>query len=235
MKAGSRVFGFVKRFVVWLNRPFQHKLYSIIVRMFRITRKIDSEIIRSADFDALDPAREFSIATYGPEKFVVINSDKAISKMLFVNGSFDFEKVEKAISIVRSQDNNFRLEMLIDVGANIGTVCIPAIKRGLATRAIAIEPEPLNYRVLVANIYLNDLADKIVTHNLALGCENNQIVELELSSSNSGDHRIRTGDKSEIHSGLIRSTVAVKCETLDKIIPAIDRSSCLIWMDTQGL
>jgi FkbM family methyltransferase len=151
-----------------------------------------------------------------------------------VNGSFDFDKVEKAIAIIRNQNNQFRLETLIDVGANIGTVCIPAIKRGFADRAIAIEPEPLNYRVLVANIYLNDLADKIIAHNLAFGREDNQILELELSSSNSGDHRIRINGDSGIHSKTMRSTVAVKSETFDKIIPVTDKNSCIVWIDTQG-
>ncbi len=36
------------------------------------------------------------------------------------------------------------LTSLIDIGANIGTICIPAVKCGLFDRAIAIEPEPLN-------------------------------------------------------------------------------------------
>jgi len=151
MNPRHRAPGFFKRLVVWLNRPFRYKLYSVAVRIFRVARKIDSEIIRNAEFDALDPAREFSIATYGPEKYVVINTDKAISKILFVTGSFDFEKVEKVVAIIRNQNDNFRSDTLIDVGANIGTVCIPAIKRGFVTHAIAIEPERLNYRVLVVS------------------------------------------------------------------------------------
>ena len=127
----------------------------------------------------------------------------------------------------------FKLETLIDVGANIGTVCIPAVKRGLAANAIAIEPEPLNYRVLVANIFLNDLADRIKTYHLALGSEDNQTLELELSEGHSGDHRIHVANETEgtASSGKITS---VKSETFDSVVPAVDRNSCLVWMDTQG-
>ena len=81
--AGHRPSGFFKRLVVWLRRPFRYKLYSMTVRIFRIANNIDSEMVRTADFDARDPAQEFSIATYGPEKFVVLNFDKAISRILF--------------------------------------------------------------------------------------------------------------------------------------------------------
>ena len=126
----------------------------------------------------------------------------------------------------------FKLETLIDVGANIGTVCIPAVKRGLAANAIAIEPEPLNYRVLVANIFLNGLADKIKTYHLALGSEDNQTLELELSAGHSGDHRIHVANETgTASSGKITS---VKSETFDSVVPAVDRNSCLVWMDTQG-
>jgi FkbM family methyltransferase len=196
---------------------------------------LDSEVYRGAYFDSLDAAREFSIATHGREKYVVINSDNAISKGLFVKGSFDFDKVEMALAILKGRNPAFVLETLIDVGANIGTVCIPTVKRGFAARAIAIEPEPLNYRVLMANIFLNNLADRIVAHNLALGAENDKTLELELAAGHSGDHRVYVPDQ---QAGRDKhppgNTTRVRSETFDKVVPKVAKSSCLVWMDTQG-
>jgi hypothetical protein len=71
--------GFFRRLIIWLNSPLRWKLFSILVKIFRVTKRIDNEIIRSADFETLDPKQEFSIAARGSEKFVVINTDKCLS------------------------------------------------------------------------------------------------------------------------------------------------------------
>lgn len=226
--------GRTRRLIVWLKSPVRNKIYSVLVRFFSAANKFDNELIRSARFEALDPQQEFSMSAHGSENFVVINADNTISKILYVKGSFDFDKVEKAISILKGANHNFSLHTLIDIGANVGTVCIPAVKRGLATNAIAIEPESRNYRVLVANVFLNDLADKIHTYNLALGCENNQTLEFELSPFNSGDHRVRVSDGPGNDFEASREMTFVKSETFDRIVPSVDKNSCLIWMDTQG-
>jgi FkbM family methyltransferase len=182
----------------------------------------------------MDPKQSFSLAVRGPERFIVLNSDKAISKILYTSGDFDFEKVEQAVALVREVIPDFDLDLLVDIGANIGTVCIPAVCRSLAKRAIAFEPERTNFRLLVANIYLNDLAEKITTHNFALGAENNQILEFELSPSNSGDHRIRVSNSVGIHDEATWRTTHVRSETMDVVVPTMDRNSSLIWIDTQG-
>ena len=195
MNTTRRTVSATSRLISWLKNPFPAKLHSVLVRAIGVAKIFDGETFRRAYFDTLDPNRQFSVSTHGSEKYVVLNSDKAISRTLFIKGSFDFDKVEKVISVMSAVNKAFKLETLIDVGANIGTVCIPAVKRGLAANAIAIEPEPLNYRVLVANIFLNDLADKIKTYNLALGSEDNQTLELELSAGHSGDHRIHVANE----------------------------------------
>jgi FkbM family methyltransferase len=86
----------------------------------------------------------------------------------------------------------------------------------------------------VANIYLNNLQNKIVHHNLALGSADGQILEFELSDNNSGDHRIRTSNDDGVHNEAARKVISVKSERFDSIVREIDRTSSLIWMDTQG-
>ena len=221
------------RLIGWLKRWLYAIQYFVLVRAIRAARKFDCKLFREAYFESLDANREFSVATIGNEKYVVLNSDRGISKILFVEGGFDFDKVELVLSIMRAKNKHFKLETLIDIGANIGTVCIPVVKRGFAASAIAFEPEPLNYRILAANIFLNDLADKIQLHNLALGSENNQTLQFELLPG-SGEHRVYASDESE-SSGIYSANITtVKSETFDSIISAVDKNSQLVWMDTQG-
>lgn len=194
--------------------------------IFKHIRLINFRIARLATFDSTPKGQAFTLAN-GEFPFLCLPGDREISRSIFADGLFDFTKLQTAVGLL---GNDFRLQTLVDVGANIGTICIPAVRRGLARRAIAIEPEPRNFRALMANIYLNDVADKIVCHNVAMGAENNQTLQFELSPDNSGDHRVRV--KPDLDSD--RELISVRSERLDSIITSADPTSCLIWMDTQG-
>lgn len=58
-------------------------------------------------------------------------------------------------------------DLLFDIGANVGTYSIYAGSRG--TRVYAFEPEAQNYAALNRNIHLNDLQERVVAYNFALG------------------------------------------------------------------
>jgi FkbM family methyltransferase len=55
---------------------------------------------------------------------------------------------------------------LFDIGANIGLYSLLAAQRG--ARVVAFEPESQNFAVMNANLFLNDLADRVSTLNVAL-------------------------------------------------------------------
>jgi FkbM family methyltransferase len=122
------------------------------------------------------------------------------------------------------------LKLIVDVGANIGTICIPAINRGLFDKAIAIEPEPSNFRLLAANINLNRLGDRITMHNIGFGSKVGECLSMALSSYNYGDHRIKVDNDNANDS----KTIKIKSETFDKIVGSVEAESTLIWIDVQG-
>jgi FkbM family methyltransferase len=236
--------GLRQRLGVWLERPFSHKVASIarhlwftflidflLAHLFSLARRADNRAFRRARLHALKRVSEFALSAINREYYVVITSDEQISTSIYARGSFDFEKVRKAVSIL---GDGFKLDTLIDVGANIGTICIPAVKRGIARAAVAIEPEPRNFRVLTANIWLNGLADRIQTHNIAFGSESHRVLAFELSPDNSGDHRIRVSSVSGAYNEAARTIIEVKSERFDDIITQVDSTSQLIWIDTQG-
>jgi FkbM family methyltransferase len=55
----------------------------------------------------------------------------------------------------------------IDVGAGIGTATVSALRSQRFGSALACEPEPESYRLLRANLVLNDLSDRVRTLRVA--------------------------------------------------------------------
>ena len=173
---------------------------------------------------------QFLLKTQKNENFIV-HCDELISKEIFLDGSFDFFKFEKVVSIIKTNND---MTTLVDVGANIGTIAIPALTRHYFKEAILIEPEEKNFQILMANIYLNGLIKKVTAHNIALTHEDNSSLYLKINQdSNYGDHRILnefvTSDT--LNEKNIR---AVRGERLDKVAPNLKKGNSLIWMDVQG-
>lgn len=188
------------------------------------------EFFRALAFDTTDKDK-LLIVNSSSETFVVSTNDRTIGRHLFIHGSFDFEKFEAAIAAIRP---DFKPDLLLDIGANIGTICVPALKRGLFAQAIANEPEPFNFALLQANISINGLTNKVQAHNIALGSADGAEVAFELSPTNYGDHRIRVLESDGLEGEKDRKVTRVKCQRLDSTLKKIDPNSTLIWIDTQG-
>ncbi|MCW3000030.1 MAG: FkbM family methyltransferase [Solirubrobacterales bacterium] len=129
--------------------------------------------------------------------------------------------------------------VVLDVGGNIGTSSIYAVRRYGAKGAIAFEPAPANLRLLRLNLLENDVADAVNVIAAALSDVDGEVT-LELSPENSGDHRVRTADAGAAP-GLIgeerREVVTVQSRRLDTLVAEgqVDLADVgLIWMDVQG-
>ena len=147
-------------------------------------------------------------------------SDKIIGRDTYIRAEpFEFNKMDKVLGIL---GHTRPKTLFIDIGANIGTMCIPAVKRGLFLKAIAIEPEPLNYSLLLANIHINRLSHKIVAHNLALGEKDDDRLLFELSKDNFGDHRALIKNEFSLRGDGNRDAIMVRSETFDTVIKHIE-------------
>jgi FkbM family methyltransferase len=192
----------------------------------------NSKLVRKIAFDVSDQDT-FLISSSGGETFIHFRRDKGIGRDQYTwrgPTTCEFHTMQRIVSIL----GEFRPTRLIDVGANIGTVCIPAVKRGLFGTAIAIEPEPKNYSLLMANIYINGLSDRIITYNLALGPQDDQSVVFELSEDKLCDHRVHVESDMNLCGESTRELIKVKSETFDKIVKTVESNNTLIWIDTQG-
>lgn len=162
--------------------------------------------------------------------FVVSTRDRGVGRFLYAEGRQDFDKAERAMSLAGVTRGE---TVLLDIGANVGSICIPFVKRGFGRAAIAIEPEPDNFQLLSANIALNSLGDRITALNCALG-ERAGVLELALSAVNSGDHRALSPDRSLPDTEHDRPVVQVPATTLDEVVAEHGDNQLFLWMDTQG-
>ena len=178
--------------------------------------KAGPALLRRAVYDAMPVPY---LVTGHPEHFVVATADKVIGRELFLHGEFDFAKLQTALAIIE-REGLPRPQHLIDVGANIGTIVIPALVRGLMQTATAIEPHPTNLRLLRANLALNGLSERVRVLAQAVGAESHASLFLTESSTNSGNHSIgRTG-------------LPVASTRLDDVDCPHD--GALLWMDIEG-
>jgi FkbM family methyltransferase len=172
---------------------------------------------------------------FGPEHFVIDTRDQVISRGIFATGAWEFGDCILALKLLeRHKLYRGNPTLLIDVGANIGPICILAVARGYFERAIAIEPHPHNCRLLRTNIALNGLTETIAVYESACGMFDNERLELALSEDNFGDHRIQSSDVPRFADEYKRRKIPIESNKLDTLCPFEPGKNTLIWIDTQG-
>jgi FkbM family methyltransferase len=200
--------------------------------MLRLSRSVNLPYLRELEYEEGNNS-QFRFANAGPEVYVTLDSDNYISRSLASIGSYDFSGLEVAARLI-----GHPLELLFDVGANIGSISIPAVARGYSKRAVAVEPDSLNFRTLMANIWLNDLQNSILAVNTALGESPDEILTFQLSPDNKGDHRVRTNSNAGVFGEENWPTVNVPSTNLDALAfnngLFNDPEKALVWVDVQG-
>jgi FkbM family methyltransferase len=166
--------------------------------------------------------------------------DAAVGRRLYSHGEFEYDKIEKALGLVRAAaPARAGAGWLLDVGANIGTVCIPLVRDRAFARALAFEPEPRNYRFLVENVRANGLESAITAVNAGVSSANTTMT-MELAFDNFGDHRIRVGTPRSSHPECReeeRAVIQVPVHRLDDYlasVPVAPSDVGLLWIDVQG-
>lgn len=166
---------------------------------------------------------------------LVYRSDMVIGKSLIDNGEFQESKISEVKKFIEESYSDC-LDVFIDIGANIGTHSVYAIKEAGFKSVTSFEPDLNNYNLLVANLSLNGVL-RVSKNNLMALSNVVGLIEMELSPSNYGDHRIKA-KSTDISFGeeFEREYVSVPVTTLDEYVrqQSCDWSNALVWMDTQG-
>lgn len=165
-------------------------------------------------------------------KMWVARGDQVIGDLLRNGGAFDEGAIAEVTAFLR-EVHGFQPVQFVDIGANIGTHLLFALRSGLFREGVGFEADPFNVRLLTENARENDLSPRVF--HLAL-TDRHGLADLHVHGTNFGDHRLHLerppGGASE-HIARIQ----VPAETLDRAaarfgIP-FDRQT-LVWMDTQG-
>jgi FkbM family methyltransferase len=123
--------------------------------------------------------------------------------------------------------------VFVDVGANVGTTTLYAMRTGDFSHAVCLEPSPDNLKVLRLNVLANGLGDEVTV--IAAACSSQEgTADLWVSSVSQGDHRLaHKGAAPDTH----QSSLGIKTVSLDGALQSSDvkvSDVSMVWVDTQG-
>jgi FkbM family methyltransferase len=130
-------------------------------------------------------------------------------------GLHEFNDMSFLLHLLRPAD------LFIDAGANIGGYTVLASAH-VEADTIAIEPAPSTYAKLLANIRINDMADRVHALNIALGSATGVV---NFTTSLDTTNHVVIGDEAV-------DTVKIKIDTLDNVLQ--NRSPILLKIDVEG-
>jgi FkbM family methyltransferase len=119
-------------------------------------------------------------------------------------------------------------EIMLDIGANVGTTLLPRALLGVFRHIHAFEPEPRNFACLARAIEENNVASLVTAWPCAIGAEEGE-TQLVVAKA-IGRHRLST-------SGPKERSITVKMRTLDRWLDetGIDPAKVsFVKVDTQG-
>lgn len=159
--------------------------------------------------------------------FMMNGGDNMIGLSLFVDGRFDKALVDTACDMAETYLGREDLTY-VDVGANLGSNTVYALRHAAFARAICFEPGPANFSNLLSTIELSGMAHRVRCERTALGQSVGRL-ELELSEVNHGDHRIRMSESERL------DVMEIPVTTLDLALSPDERASVgLVSVDVQG-
>lgn len=121
--------------------------------------------------------------------------------------------------------------IIFDIGAHIGSFSVNAAKEG--ARVYSFEPNPDNYKLLLENIKINNLEEKVTPCNIAITDKEGDAT-LQISSINYGGHSINmdTGEEgvTKIHTDTLKNCLhRFSLSKIDLIKIDIEGSEYLIF------
>jgi FkbM family methyltransferase len=131
----------------------------------------------------------------------------------------DGGSIDREVTSLLADVSPGRRRGVVDVGANVGSVCITLVREGAFAGALAVEPAQDTFRHLVKNVARNGLDSAIRCVNAAASATNGT-GNLELSR-NSGDHRVRVDspvDAEERYHEHTRPVIRVPLRRLDDLV-----------------
>ena len=211
-------------YTMYLKKRYYRIIESLIKKVIRFINNSKNnslkKTIRSAIYYTTQKNR-ILFSNKNEAKYLLTSCDW-ISQKLFIDESFDFRVLIRTKKLLGKENSK---STLINVGAHIGSSCIPAIKKNYFKNLIAFEPSKRNFRLLKANILLNEIDDRTQIYNLALSNKKANLY-LGMFNNNTGDYRIVKNKQ--------KNTEIIQSDILDNYTYNLNKNNSLVFMDAQG-
>jgi FkbM family methyltransferase len=171
--------------------------------------------------------------------FVVSSTDFNIGRTLFAKKDRgEFRALTRGMALLDrfGLGERARAGTFIDVGANIGTTTVAALRAADFRRAVCLEPEPRNQRLLRVNIELNDLSERVQV--IGSGASDTLgKARLLVSEDKSGIHEVAEPGSENEEWAEGRRPMEIDLVTLDSLVEnsVIDADGTgMLWSDAEG-
>lgn len=167
-------------------------------------------------------------------RYVVSTADDTVGRRLFRRTARgEMVILARAVAALEALGQSHLVDgtTFLDVGANIGTSAITALRSHAFGRAVACEPEAENCRLLKVNAAMNDLDDRVLVLQVAVS-DSLGVATLALTPTNSGGHYVVKNGNEEDH-----LTASVETVSVDYLVNRgiLDPDEVgMVWIDAQG-
>jgi FkbM family methyltransferase len=172
-------------------------------------------------------------------RLFVSTADQHLGRRLFCYPTVperDIEQAFEVLATVASPEGPVAGRTVVEIGASVGNHTVELVKRYGAGRVLAIEPHPANCTLVRQNLLANHASDQVSLLQIALS-DQDGVVELELSPTNSGGHEVLVPGAAVNGPRDRLDTISVPAVSFDSLVASgeLDLSStALVWMDAQG-
>jgi FkbM family methyltransferase len=154
--------------------------------------------------------------------FVVSTADASPGRRLFGSRSrAEFKLLRRACDRIEPRG------VFVDLGANIGTTTIPALR--YFERVLAVEAEPRNATLLRTNVALNGVEDRVTVREIACSSGRGEVA-FRLSAAKHGHHAVKSAKPGS-------QMLSVPSVSLDELLAEEGLSAGdvgLVWLDLEG-
>jgi FkbM family methyltransferase len=187
--------------------------------------------LRDTVMNALSARGHLVFCDLGDAKFFVDPGDRVVGAWSMWHGGWQRRELEQAVSVLQNAGRLAPQSVFVDVGANIGTHSVYALRTGEFSQVVAFEPEPHNFRLLEMNFAANGLTEMAQAIAKAAGASAG-MARLHLHPRNKGAHAIAGAPSDDSVESIAVPVVRVD-EALTELGIAPDRVG-LVWVDVEG-
>jgi FkbM family methyltransferase len=187
--------------------------------------------LRDTVMNALAARGHLVFCDLGDVRFFVDPGDRVVGAWLMWHDGWQRREIDRAAAVLSQAGRMAANAVLVDVGANIGTHTVYAMRTGHFARAVAFEPEPRNARLLVMNLEANGLGASTVVIPKAAGAQGGRAV-LHLHPRNKGAHSLDSSPSLDGQEAIEVQVVRVDDALKDLGIAA--EQVGLVWIDAEG-